>query len=110
MANLHEARGQDVAGPPKAGCLRQLVEQRLRLNEVARVEALGKGGVDGREEVTCLGGAAVGAEEERVARPSAELVGLRPLAAGQDRKSTRLNSSHGKNSYAVFCLKKKETS
>ena len=24
----------------------------------------------------------------------------------QDRKSTRLNSSHGYNSYAVFCLKK----
>src|ERR1041385_6354003 len=26
-----------------------------------------------------------------------------------DRKSTRLNSSHGYNSYAVFCLKKKKT-
>src|SRR5690606_41429123 len=25
----------------------------------------------------------------------------------RDRKSTRLNSSHVKNSYAVFCLKKK---
>src|SRR5687768_17620710 len=29
------------------------------------------------------------------------------LAAGADRKSTRLNSSHGYISYAVFCLKKK---
>src|ERR1041385_9058996 len=29
-------------------------------------------------------------------------------AAGEDRKSTRLNSSHGYNSYAVFCLKKKK--
>src|SRR3989449_7835540 len=30
--------------------------------------------------------------------------------AGQiDRKSTRLNSSHGYISYAVFCLKKKKT-
>src|SRR5690606_40735037 len=27
---------------------------------------------------------------------------------GADRKSTRLNSSHVKNSYAVFCLKKKK--
>src|SRR5690606_39296973 len=27
----------------------------------------------------------------------------------QDRKSTRLNSSHVKISYAVFCLKKKNT-
>src|SRR5437870_7316150 len=29
------------------------------------------------------------------------------LAARQDRKSTRLNSSHVAISYAVFCLKKK---
>src|SRR5690349_22715844 len=29
------------------------------------------------------------------------------LAAGLDRKSTRLNSSHVEISYAVFCLKKK---
>src|SRR5258707_4029899 len=28
---------------------------------------------------------------------------------GQDRKSTRLNSSHANISYAVFCLKKKES-
>src|SRR2546422_7607638 len=28
--------------------------------------------------------------------------------ARQDRKSTRLNSSHGYISYAVFCLKKKK--
>src|SRR2546422_5723497 len=28
----------------------------------------------------------------------------------QDRKSTRLNSSHGYISYAVFCLKKKKRS
>src|SRR5688572_31261323 len=47
-------------------------------------------------------------------RPAAEVdVGLRdrparpPLA---DRKSTRLNSSHSQISYAVFCLKKKNTS
>src|SRR6266542_6972718 len=31
----------------------------------------------------------------------------RPLS-GPDRKSTRLNSSHGSISYAVFCLKKKK--
>src|SRR3712207_7548584 len=28
---------------------------------------------------------------------------------GVDRKSTRLNSSHANISYAVFCLKKKQT-
>src|SRR2546430_10528374 len=30
------------------------------------------------------------------------------LLARQDRKSTRLNSSHSQISYAVFCLKKKK--
>src|SRR5215470_18781109 len=29
------------------------------------------------------------------------------LPRREDRKSTRLNSSHGSSSYAVFCLKKK---
>src|SRR5690606_40831193 len=33
---------------------------------------------------------------------------VRPMPEGEiDRKSTRLNSSHVKISYAVFCLKKK---
>src|SRR3989449_4945078 len=32
----------------------------------------------------------------------------RLLAVPRDRKSTRLNSSHGYISYAVFCLKKKK--
>src|SRR3989449_4642665 len=31
------------------------------------------------------------------------------VVLGPDRKSTRLNSSHGYISYAVFCLKKKNT-
>src|SRR2546422_8258071 len=37
----------------------------------------------------------------RAARPVVQ-------ALRQDRKSTRLNSSHGYISYAVFCLKKKK--
>src|SRR2546430_8697508 len=32
-----------------------------------------------------------------------------PRLPMQDRKSTRLNSSHSQISYAVFCLKKKKT-
>src|SRR3712207_8839954 len=31
------------------------------------------------------------------------------FAVAEDRKSTRLNSSHANISYAVFCLKKKKT-
>src|SRR2546422_2627091 len=43
------------------------------------------------------------------------LAAVQEVAAGilrvddKDRKSTRLNSSHGYISYAVFCLKKKKT-
>src|SRR5688572_32301406 len=33
--------------------------------------------------------------------------GAGAAGAGEDRKSTRLNSSHSQISYAVFCLKKK---
>src|SRR3712207_8525221 len=32
----------------------------------------------------------------------------RGVRGGEDRKSTRLNSSHANISYAVFCLKKKK--
>src|SRR2546422_3236560 len=39
---------------------------------------------------------------EAYAKGRAELIDMR------DRKSTRLNSSHGYISYAVFCLKKKK--
>src|SRR2546422_3864771 len=47
-----------------------------------------------------------GALENRVGGGPAILgVVIGPL----DRKSTRLNSSHGYISYAVFCLKKKST-
>src|SRR2546422_5596615 len=45
-----------------------------------------------------------GEQHERVDRPG-ERGGQ---VSRRDRKSTRLNSSHGYISYAVFCLKKKK--
>src|SRR3989449_5273733 len=45
-------------------------------------------------------------------RPTAVRVDAGAVERGRevgDRKSTRLNSSHGYISYAVFCLKKKKT-
>src|SRR5258707_12699688 len=39
--------------------------------------------------------------------PRGTVIGF--IRAAQDRKSTRLNSSHANISYAVFCLKKKRT-
>src|SRR2546430_9759459 len=42
-------------------------------------------------------------------RPAARRLGRIAAPRHQDRKSTRLNSSHSQISYAVFCLKKKKT-
>src|SRR3989442_4555557 len=39
--------------------------------------------------------------------PAPDASGCRQRARRRDRKSTRLNSSHVRISYAVFCLKKK---
>src|SRR3712207_8004276 len=50
-----------------------------------------------------LGLAALVEAEVQVVAP----IGLPPWPLQQDRKSTRLNSSHANISYAVFCLKKK---
>src|SRR2546429_1392223 len=44
--------------------------------------------------------------EERLEAPVRRM--LRWYVGDGDRKSTRLNSSHGYISYAVFCLKKKQ--
>src|SRR5690625_1493372 len=41
-------------------------------------------------------------------RAIAQLAKKTGVAVGDDRKSTRLNSSHVAISYAVFCLKKKK--
>src|SRR3712207_8473998 len=49
--------------------------------------------------------ALAGGAERDLARH--ELCARRRSADAQDRKSTRLNSSHANISYAVFCLKKK---
>src|SRR5438128_9295564 len=47
------------------------------------------------------------ASQDHVIGSAADAGGLR-FGLGRDRKSTRLNSSHGSISYAVFCLKKKK--
>src|SRR3712207_8560556 len=47
--------------------------------------------------------------EEEILVPDAVQIAIDQIIGGklQDRKSTRLNSSHANISYAVFCLKKK---
>src|SRR2546430_8933064 len=45
-----------------------------------------------------------------VQNPNDRRLPVKGLEYTQDRKSTRLNSSHSQISYAVFCLKKKKPS
>src|SRR6266536_4863488 len=55
-----------------------------------------------------LGEIAVPVQQPHADQRHAEIAAGLQVVAGQDRKSTRLNSSHEWISYAVFCLKKKK--
>src|SRR5688572_1443040 len=81
--------GRELAGPRLAG----------ELAEVARqlIDVLATGVADHRHDEAVRG---VGGEPEVQVFLEHEVL---------DRKSTRLNSSHSQISYAVFCLKKKNT-
>src|SRR2546430_10682646 len=84
----------------------------------SRTRPRGDGGSD--EQVQAVGGRTIGRGVNRGGRGNAADgrgrgpgAGGRPAGRGgpegraaEDRKSTRLNSSHSQISYAVFCLKK----
>src|SRR5437867_9484058 len=72
------------------------LQERLLLGDICR----GRRGL--RHEIFVLDGLAALDDGDRQ-----ELAALHG-EDGQDRKSTRLNSSHRTISYAVFCLKKKK--
>src|SRR3712207_7627497 len=75
--------------------------ERLRHRDDAVVaESIGE---EGRDQPGGHGHRQGGGSPDREDRAPAVLRDL------QDRKSTRLNSSHANISYAVFCLKKKKT-
>src|SRR2546422_2319938 len=109
------ARAKRLASPGFAQRRVELCEREIdvtigvRARDEARLERRG-----GEED----------AARERGPVPAREQRGVRGLRLGEiphgtgldvgavlraDRKSTRLNSSHGYISYAVFCLKKKKT-
>src|SRR5690606_40213995 len=81
--------------------LRSVLEQMPRL---AQAIAEGMGVTVG--ELRVLGQQGQLTSQQVIRAIQSQLATLRDEAA--DRKSTRLNSSHVKISYAVFCLKKKK--
>src|SRR5947209_10125528 len=63
--------------------------------------------VKGAAATPYVGSGAVGTSKA-AASAGVAAVGPEDNVVNQDRKSTRLNSSHANISYAVFCLKKKK--
>src|SRR5205085_7506172 len=79
------------------------VQELRRAPERARPRSPGEAGRTGE--------AGAGAAERGGRRAGPVAAGFSAYQPGhrvQDRKSTRLNSSHSQISYAVFCLKKKK--
>src|SRR5207248_5613502 len=83
----------------------------LQLSPGARTVRRVFGCADGRDRSRDFGGVQRTASDARNANDAGGTPAFegfhRAVAAGADRKSTRLNSSHRTISYAVFCLKKK---
>src|SRR2546422_7617936 len=77
----------------------------LSLHDALPISAIGYYGDRGDEVLTEESAPGV----DWLARMTREWEAAAEPAARRDRKSTRLNSSHGYISYAVFCLKKKTT-
>src|SRR5690606_41818342 len=57
---------------------------------------------------TCISERRAANMNDKLIQLNAEYAAAIGAPEATDRKSTRLNSSHVKNSYAVFCLKKKK--
>src|SRR5437773_9775950 len=91
---------------------RQFIKRVVQTGAVVSATALsGKDvlGANERVRVGLIGCGGRGMFDAKLMRdvPNAEFVAVCDLYP-PDRKSTRLNSSHITNSYAVFCLKKKK--
>src|SRR5690606_42010854 len=90
---------------PYTTLFRSMLDLAIRVGIVARPFPIAA------DDIACIQLQAAGHRLGQI-RPAAERIALiavlvQPLA-DIDRKSTRLNSSHVKISYAVFCLKKKK--
>src|SRR3712207_8558115 len=100
-----------IRRPPRSALFPYTTLFRSHADHARRVvqeegDLLGSGELGGHDQVALVLPAGVVDDNHDVAPPEG---GDGVLDLGEDRKSTRLNSSHANISYAVFCLKKKKT-
>src|SRR2546430_8898463 len=95
-----------IRRPPRSTLFPYTTLFRSEVADEALVVRAGERDVEGRtgERIGRGEDASVGSRVERPVGADGKGVHVRM----QDRKSTRLNSSHSQISYAVFCLKKKK--
>src|SRR5688572_32219417 len=95
MAGRHLAQGRRFLGAPRHG------ERAAGVEAAPRWRVDGRGDFPGQDDLLARDVRVVGQGRRE------ERLGIGMLRTVEDRKSTRLNSSHSQISYAVFCLKKK---
>src|SRR5690606_24215438 len=107
MASILSLIAQPIA-PDIAGAFEQGQAQARQIERERLMDQELRERLDRENRFRTLAGQAFGAQSP-VERQQAisQAAAVDPQGAMQDRKSTRLNSSHVKISYAVFCLKKK---
>src|SRR2546430_11296711 len=93
-----------IRRPPRSTLFPYTTLFRSRLGAFAEHRARGARRRDGNTAFEAERGAATGRAHREVRDVLAD------RRSDEDRKSTRLNSSHSQISYAVFCLKKKKKS
>src|SRR3989449_8266503 len=97
-----------IARPPRSTLFPRTTLFRSEDRNLARPDRLRVSPVGPAQVPDAEGGRGADVDRRTVGAREARRPG-RPRHPGPDRKSTRLNSSHGYISYAVFCLKKKKT-
>src|SRR2546428_5359630 len=96
---------QGVDQVERDGAAVPLIREGRVLEAIAQHEARGVEG--GPDDLVDMLGAGRGVQQELADRRHDGVPGVEDEPA-EDRKSTRLNSSHDQISYAVFCLKQKK--
>src|SRR5574337_918149 len=98
-----------LSATDKAGAISEMVQKLVDTGYVTDFEQF-KAGILAREALTStgLGDGIAMPHSKNTAVKEAVVLFAKKEGGLEDRKSTRLNSSHHSISYAVFCLKKKK--